>query len=110
PTLAAVLDPDLCTDKSCFDVKAKAHAVNIAEKTRAEGGFVLEGEEAAKVAPYGSAASHFSGYTRTDRVLHRGGKDMPVSEAIAAMAAEGHEPPKKGAIIDSAGRVAEVIT
>lgn len=100
PVLASEIDPDVCTDRECFDVKAKTNAANIARKAREEGAFALEGEEADKAMPY-PGAQWFHDYAPVDKEIRHGDKTYTVQDVIEKMRADGVKAPAVGVHINS---------
>lgn len=64
--LAGGGDDERCTDRSCFNAKQEAHWTREAERARAAGQTVIEGDAARKVLGFGGNIAKDSGYVELD--------------------------------------------
>lgn len=83
-SLCDELPADMCTDPECFEVKSKTHATLLALKTKADGGFVLEGEEADSARPY-AGADWFHNHTSLEKPLKDGDQQRTVRDVLEEM-------------------------
>lgn len=79
PDLQGVLEPGICTDSSCFEVKVNAHTLRRIDDLRATGHTVLEGTEAQMMMPHSwSAPKGYQALTDDLReALKEAGKKAP---------------------------------
>lgn len=103
PAYEGVLADDICTDSECWDVKAREHQRQLANKLEAEGKTVLRGEAAMKAMPTKWLAY---GYRRTDDIAMLCPKlkvtQVMLPEALQRLADIGVEAPQPVYIVSHA--------
>lgn len=80
------IDPDVCTDPSCYADKRAAHLGQAAARAREAGHKVITGEAAKKIAPHGIYGPTAGNYVALDEKDYYGGEYQTARKAI-----KGHE-------------------